>query len=119
MPYIQLETNIKVEDSKALVLKLSKFSSQVLGKPESRILAKYTHNETLCMDGSFEPAFILTVGSIGTFLPEANPSFVAEYTKFLKENLGVDDKRGYISLNDPGYDTTGFSGTTLAKLLGK
>jgi len=119
MPLIEIETNVKVEDSKSLVVKLSKFSSQVLGKPESLVLVKYTYNEALCFNGTFEPAFVLAVNSIDSFTPEKNPSFIKEYTKFLKENLGIDDKRGYIALRDPGKDTTGYSGTTITKLFGK
>ncbi len=39
------------------------FSSQVLGKPESLVLVKYNHNEALCFNGTFEPAFVLAVVS--------------------------------------------------------
>ncbi|KLO18870.1 Tautomerase/MIF [Schizopora paradoxa] len=119
MPVVSLETNIKVEDSKALVAKLSKLATQVLGKPEHAILVKYTYNEALCWGGTFDPAFVLSVSSIGTFSPEKNPSHVEEFTKFLKENLGVDDKRGYIALEDPGKDNIGFAGTTITKLHSK
>jgi len=119
MPVIEIETNVKVEDSKALVVKLSKFSSQILEKPEGLILVKYTLNEALCWGGTFDPAFVLAINSIGTFSPEKNPSIIEEYTKFLKENLGIDDKRGYVVLKDPGKDTTGYSGTTITKLFSK
>jgi len=119
MPLIELETNIhlKLEDSKALVVKLSKLSSQILGKPENVIAVKYTHNEVLCWEGTFDPAFVLSVGSINDFSPEKNPSIIEQYTNFLKENLGVDDKRGFIILRDVGAHTTGYKGTTVAKLL--
>jgi len=119
MPIIDVETNVKVEDSKALVVKLSKFSSQVLGKPEKLFLVKYTHNEALCWDATFDPAFVLTINDIDNFSPEKNSSIVEEFTKFLKENMGIDDKRGYIVLKDPGKDTTGYSGTTVTKLFSK
>jgi len=120
MPFIELETNVKVEDRKALLTKLSKLSSHVLAKPESLVLVKYTHNEDLCFNGTFEPAFVLIINSIGSFTsPEKNASFVGDYTKFLKEDLGVDDKRGYIGLRDPGSDTTGYAGTTITKLFSK
>ncbi|KLO18868.1 Tautomerase/MIF [Schizopora paradoxa] len=120
MPFIQLETNIKVEDSKTLVTKLSKLSSRLLGRPESLILVKYTHNEALCFDGTFEPAFCLQAASLGDFSPEKNPGLIAEYTAFLKENLpGADDKRGFVVFHDPGPDSIGFTGTTIAQLLKK
>jgi len=140
MPVIEIETNVKAEDSKALVVKVSKFTSQIFGKPENLVLVKYTHNEALCWGGTFDPAFVLTIVSaynhlqispwgimtgtleqneIGAFSPEKNPSIVKEFTKFLKENLGIDDKRGYIVLKDPGKDTTGYSGTTVTKLFSK
>jgi len=119
MPVVELETNIhlKVEDSKALVVKLSKLSSQILGNPENVTLVKYTHNEALCWEGTFDPTFILSVGSIKGFSPEKNPSIIEQYTNFLKENLGADDKRGFVVLRDGDAHTTGYKGTTIAKLL--
>jgi len=80
------------------------FTSQIFGKPENLVLVKYTHNEALCWGGTFDPAFVLTINEIGAFSPEKNPSIVKEFTKFLKENLGIDDKRGYMFVNRIEFD---------------
>ncbi|KAL5528924.1 hypothetical protein ACEPAG_4898 [Sanghuangporus baumii] len=112
MPSLQLVTNVKLDDVKSFSLAFSKLAARVLGKPESYISVSYTYNESLTFGGSFEPAFILTVVSLGNINPQANAQYSKALFSFFGEKLGVKDDRGYIVFNDPGRQYLGYTSST-------
>ncbi|KAL5511964.1 hypothetical protein ACEPAH_5183 [Sanghuangporus vaninii] len=112
MPSLQLVTNVKLDDVKSFSLEFSKLAARVLGKPESYLSVSYTYNESLTFAGSFEPAFILTVVSLGNINPQANAQYSKALFGFFGEKLGIKDDRGYIVFNDPGRQYLGYMGST-------
>jgi len=112
MPTLQLTTNVKVEDAKAFVLELSKLASTTLGKPESFVSVSYTYEEALSFAGTFEPAFLLTIISLGNINQEANVKYSKDFFGFFESKLGVPDNRGYITFIDPGRPNMGYKSST-------
>jgi hypothetical protein len=97
------------------------FSAETLDKPEKYIETSYTYNETLSFNGTFEPAFILTVVRHPSFLPSSmplysiltcsaqtsldniNPESNEKYSKalfdFFKKKLDIPGDRGYMCVH--------------------
>ncbi|KDN49305.1 hypothetical protein RSAG8_02007, partial [Rhizoctonia solani AG-8 WAC10335] len=122
MPAIVLTTNVKPRDEaheKELVLDLSKFSAQTLGKPEQYISVVYNYVGTLSFHGNFDPAFLLHITSLGNINPEANEKYSKALFDYFKEKLNVPGDRGYITFYDPGLAYLGHEGTTFATIFGK
>ncbi|RDB24014.1 Macrophage migration inhibitory factor [Hypsizygus marmoreus] len=119
MPALQLTTNVKVADPKAFALEFSKFSADILGKPELYISVNYTYSETLTFGGTFDPAFTLSIFSLDNLSLERNEVYSKGYFDFFKEKLGVAGNRGYVTFIDPGRGFLGHQGTTFATIFGK
>lgn len=119
MPAIVLTSNIKPADLPAFVKEFSKVTAELLGKPEKYISVDFRHNETLSFAGTFDPAFLLVITSLGNINPEVNEKYSATLFAYLKEKLGVPGDRGYITFNDPGNAYIGHEGTTFATIFGK
>lgn len=119
MPSLLLTTNVKVADPKAFSLQLADFGAKTLQKPIKYISTAYTYNETLTFNGTFDPAFLLDINSLGNINPAANAAYSKALFEFIKENLGIPDDRGYIVFTDPGNANMGHVGTTFATIFGK
>ncbi|TFL07759.1 Tautomerase/MIF [Pterulicium gracile] len=117
MPYVQVITNVKVEDPKALILEFSKLSSAALGKPEVYMALSYEYNEYLIFDGNFDPAFSVNLTCAGALDEMKNDDVTKTLFEFLTSKLSVKPDRGYINYYDPGYGFIGYDGTTVANWL--
>ncbi|KAI9453610.1 Tautomerase/MIF [Lactarius psammicola] len=118
MPILTLETNVKLSNPKEFVLNLSKFGADLLKKPERYILVSYQYNEIFSFNGTFDPAFQLTLKSLDNITPESTEGYSKALFAFLNNTLGVPGDRGYIIFNDPGRAYSGHEGTTFAQILG-
>ncbi|KAG8925150.1 hypothetical protein FRC02_009890 [Tulasnella sp. 418] len=114
MPALILTTNVKIEGDtlKAFIIEFSKVSAEILSKPEYYIQVCYQHNETLTFSGTFEPTFNLHITSLDNINPDVNQVYSAKFSEFLKEKLGLESDRGYITFYDPGREYLGFKGAT-------
>ncbi|KAL4266463.1 MIF family protein [Pleurotus pulmonarius] len=119
MPTLTLLTNVKLADPKAFALEFSKLGAETLGKPELYISVSYTYNETLTFNGTFAPAFNLSIKSLDNINYEVNEQYSKVLFKFLEDKLGVPRDRGYIEFGDPGRVNMGFKGTTFGTIFGK
>lgn len=119
MPALTLETNVKVSDPRELVLSLSKLGAEMLKRPEKYVLVSYRYNEFLSFNGSFDPAFQLTVIALDNITPEITEAYSETLFEFMKNMLRVPGDRGYILFNDPGRAYVGHEGTTFAQIFGK
>ncbi|KAI9456697.1 Tautomerase/MIF [Lactarius psammicola] len=119
MPTLTLETNVKLSDPKEFILNLSKLGAEILKKPEKYILVSYRYNEFLSFNGTFDPAFQLTLISLDNITPESTEGYSKALFTFLNNTLGVPGDRGYVAFNDPGRAFIGHEGTTFAKIFGK
>ncbi|KAI0685798.1 Tautomerase/MIF superfamily, partial [Cytidiella melzeri] len=116
MPALELKTNVKLADPKAFLAEFSKLASATLGKPESFINVSYTYNEYMTWGGSFDPAYLLAITSLGNVNPESNVTYSKTFSEFFQERLGAPNSRGYISMIDPGPDNMGHRGTTFSAI---
>lgn len=66
----------------------------------------------LCFAGSFDPAFIANIYSIGKITPEMNENTSAGLSKFFQEEMGLPNDRGYISFHDMKATNIGWKGAT-------
>jgi phenylpyruvate tautomerase len=102
MASITLTTNVKIDGpSTSFIPSLSKFAAETLGIAQRNVFVMYTHNDTLCFDGSFEPAFHLVIRRPGiTTAPERIQGYSASLTDFLEKTLSTPKNRGYINFLD-------------------
>lgn len=119
MPYLSLVSNVNPADLPSFIKELSRLASETLEKPEKFMAIDYRFNEHLSFAGTFEPAFILSIGSIINVNPETNDQFSGVFFSFLKEKLGIAGTRGFIEFSDPGAAYIGHNGTTMAKIFDK
>lgn len=118
MPTVLLVSNVKVADARALSVDLAKFGAETLGKPLKYMAVSYKYDETLSFGGTFDPAFVLSIGSLGNISPEKNVKYSKALFEYLRDKLGVEGDRGYITFNDPGNAYMGHEGTTFATIFG-
>ncbi|KAF8610713.1 Tautomerase/MIF [Ceratobasidium sp. AG-I] len=122
MPAIQLSTNVKPRDEaheKELVLEISKFTAEILAKPEKYISVKFEHVPTLTFGGTFDPAFLMHITSLGNINPEVNQTYSKALFDYLAKTLNIPGDRGYITFYDPGNAYLGHAGTTFETIFGK
>lgn len=101
MPVIKVETNVAMgEDMERDTAKaLSALAADMLGKPESYVLAIFEGGKALTFGGSSEPAAYVTLDSIG--LPEERTTeFSGIICRFLESAIGVPGDRVYIAFGD-------------------
>ncbi|KAH8100240.1 Tautomerase/MIF superfamily [Cristinia sonorae] len=118
MPTLELKTNVPVADPKTLMKEFAPFAAQLLGKPLEYISTSYTYNETLTFAGTFDPAFVLNIVSLGNINPEANLVYSQKLFAFFGEKLGVPGDRAYITFVDPGNSNIGFKSTHFGVIFG-
>ncbi|KAI0261084.1 Tautomerase/MIF [Gloeopeniophorella convolvens] len=119
MPSLILQTNVKVPDPKAFVLRFSKLSAELLEKPEKYISISLQYNEFLTFGGTFDPAFLLSIVSLDNITPQKNEAYSKSLFEFFEKELGVPGDRAYITFQDPGRAFIGHEGTTFETIFGK
>ncbi|KAI0802012.1 Tautomerase/MIF superfamily [Irpex lacteus] len=119
MPSLEIKTNVKLADPKAFLVEFTDFAAETLGKPKQYIVVSYVHQEYFAWNGTFDPAYLLQIVSLGNINPEANVTYSKKFSDFLQQRLGAPADRGYISLIDPGNENLGYTGTTFATIFGK
>ncbi|CAE6431842.1 hypothetical protein BN14_00019 [Rhizoctonia solani AG-1 IB] len=115
MPAIVLTTNVKPKDE---AHEKELFSAETLNKPEKYISVVYNYVGTLSFHGSFDPAFLLHITSLGNINPEANEKYSKALFDYFKQKLNIPGDRGYITFYDPGNAYLGHEGTTFAAIFG-
>jgi len=118
MPTLLLQSNVKIDDVKAFSLEFSQLGANVLKKPLKYMAVSYSYNESLSFGGTFDPAFVLSVHSLGNISPEKNVQYSKALFEFLQNKLGVPGSRGYIVFDDPTNAYMGHEGTTFATIFG-
>ncbi|MBG0789211.1 MAG: hypothetical protein H0S80_01805 [Desulfovibrionaceae bacterium] len=95
MPFIKVETNVAVSDASACTRRLSALAADMLGKPESYVLAVLEPEKHLLFGGSDDPAAYVTLDSFSP--PEARTGeFSAAICAFMEGELKVPGNRVYI-----------------------
>ncbi|KAJ7684528.1 Tautomerase/MIF superfamily [Mycena polygramma] len=121
MPSLELMVNVPIDDETAFTLEFAKFAAGALKKPLEYISTSVTYNKTLTFAGTLEPAFALTIVSLGNLGDsETNKGYSAAFSGFLEEKLKVKNlrDRGYITFHDPGNANLGYRGTHFGEIFG-
>ncbi|MGE4421015.1 MAG: phenylpyruvate tautomerase MIF-related protein [Pseudodesulfovibrio sp.] len=111
MPFIKVETNVSVPDETGCLKAVSALAADILGKPESYVLAVLEPGKHLLFGGTADPAAFVTLDSIG--LPEdRTPELSAAICGFLNRELAIPADRVYIAFGDIKRHLFGWDGRT-------
>jgi len=113
MPYLNIRTNVNMDDSgqQALLKKASQTVASILGKPESYVMVNLDSGSAMLFAGSDAPLACLQLKSLG--LPEARTSaFSQSLCELMQAELGIDSGRIYIEFSNPERHMWGWNGGT-------
>jgi phenylpyruvate tautomerase PptA (4-oxalocrotonate tautomerase family) len=114
MPYLKIQTNIKVENKNQLLTDTTAFLSELLGKPAQYIMVVVEPKLEMLFAGSAEPLAFLEFKSIG--LPETETSILSARTcDFIQETLNIPKERIYIEFLNAERHMFGWNGKTFEK----
>ncbi|RGB37069.1 Tautomerase/MIF superfamily [Rhizophagus diaphanus] len=112
MPYIELKTNVQVQDHKKFIKELCAFSAGLLNKPVSLICVSLQDNLSMLFNDSDEPTYIAEVTSVG--IDTAIKTKVSkELGEFLEKELKISNDRGYIFYYAIDPANVGYKGSLL------
>jgi phenylpyruvate tautomerase PptA (4-oxalocrotonate tautomerase family) len=101
MPFVNVTTNIELDKQRLdeTLGALSRFISDILGKPESYVMAQMQPGAQLVFGGSADAAAYVQLASIG--LPtEKTTDLSRELCTFLESALDIPSDRVYIAFAD-------------------
>ena len=110
MPYIKTTTNVKIDQTKAEIIK-SKFGKAIEsfpGKSEAWLMLGFEDEKKMFFKGSPEPCAISEVSVFGDINPAAADKMSAAVTEILSEELGISPSRIYIKYD--GIQNWGWNG---------
>ncbi|KAI0035652.1 Tautomerase/MIF superfamily [Vararia minispora EC-137] len=96
MPTLCVTSNVKPGDLKAFNLELSQLAAKTFNKVERIILVSFDYQPHMSFAGTFEPAFLLAINSVGNMTPENNIVYSKIFFDFFGRTLGAPDDRGYM-----------------------
>ena len=113
MPYFKIKTNIKLDALKTQILleKASAFSSNILEKPETYIMAEVDAHVPMIFNKSSEPAAYVELKSIGLKKDNAK-TLSKKICAFLKAELEISPDRVYIDFCNIDGSMFGWNKTT-------
>jgi phenylpyruvate tautomerase PptA (4-oxalocrotonate tautomerase family) len=111
VPFIKVETNVHVTDEADCLKAISALAADILGKPESYVLAVLEPGKELLFGGTQDPAAFVTLDSIG--LPEARtPELSAAICGFMNRTFAIPANRIYIAFGNIERNMFGWDGRT-------
>lgn len=113
MPYLKIQTNIKVEAGlkKDLLKEASHLLSKELGKPEDYVMVVLEPGQDLIFAGTNEPAAFLELKSLG--FPGGKAKHLSNVLcKLLLDKLQIEPSRIYIEMSDPPAQYWGWNSST-------
>mmetsp|Transcript_11343 Transcript_11343/g.14774 ORF Transcript_11343/g.14774 Transcript_11343/m.14774 type:complete len:150 (+) Transcript_11343:76-525(+) len=113
MPVFTLETNVEVKPDlqKALSEKLTQIVSQVLSKPSSYVAVKISSGLAMTFGGTDAPCALCSLTSLGQINKENNTEVSSQLASLLKDSLGVEGNRYYVTFVDLDRSNVGYNGS--------
>ncbi|CAB4390966.1 unnamed protein product [Rhizophagus irregularis] len=108
MPYIEVKTNVQVQDHKQFIRELSSYSANVFNKPY--VCVSLQDNLSIIFNDSDDPAYIIGVTSIGIDAA-TKKKLSKELSEFLEKELKASSYRGYIFFYGPDGANVGWKGS--------
>jgi phenylpyruvate tautomerase PptA (4-oxalocrotonate tautomerase family) len=115
MPLINVYTSAELpsdDESQTLLRNLSKTLARLLGKPESYVMTCLVPRTRMTFAGSFDPACLVEIKSIGGITRESAVRLSEAVCKEMCKIFGVPTNRSYVVLDDVPAHMWGFDGTT-------
>ena len=108
MPYINISTSVKVEDTYKFLQEISILISSLTNKSKRFVMAKLEDNSEMYFDDQ-RPCCFLEIKSIGSLNPSemANP-----ICNFVNEKMGIPLDKIYISFEDVPSSMWAWNGRT-------
>lgn len=100
MPLLEVTTNTKIDNSQHFAEQASALTAELLGKPESYVMVKILHEQTLTFAGSDEPAAHVKLKSLG-LAEDKTTDLSASICTFINETLDISSARIYIEFASP------------------
>ena len=108
MPYINVSTSVKVDDTKKLLKEISILVSSLTNKSERFVMAKLEDNSEMHFEDE-KPCCFFEIKSIGSL----NPSEMAKpICNFVHERMGIPKEKIYISFADVPASMWAWNGRT-------
>lgn len=109
MPYIELKTNIKAQDSVPnLKSRFGQAISIIPGKTERWLMVSVQDDIPMCFGGSDDPCAIATVSLFGSASRSDYDKMTHALTEIIKEETGISADRIYIKYEE--VSTWGYGG---------
>ena len=115
MPYLSIQTNIKVSDEQRndLTTSASKIIATQLNKPEAYVMTSFTPVPQMTLGGDASATAFLELKSIGVPDEKRNP-LCSELTELVTARCGIPADRIFIVLEDVQARLWGYNGGTVA-----
>lgn len=113
MPLLSIETNQSLSEEKtaSLIREASSTAASLLGKPESYVMVRITHNPAMMFGGTTEPLAYMELKSLG--LPENRTTELsAGLCELLSRQLDIPANRVYIEFANGIRHLWGWNGGT-------
>ncbi|HBP16528.1 MAG TPA: hypothetical protein DEA08_01880 [Planctomycetes bacterium] len=118
MPLVAVTTSAPAPDAEPTQTLLSHLSAALAegtGKPESYVMTSLQAGVSMSFGGSFEPACLAQVHSVGTLTPEQTSALSERLNAILCAGLGVDPARVYVGFNDVERHMWAMAGKTFQR----
>ncbi|XP_070573090.1 macrophage migration inhibitory factor-like [Ptychodera flava] len=115
MPSFTLYTNVsrdKIPDD--FLTTTTKLMVEMIGKPEKYMVVHVIPDQVMSFGGSTEPcgnAFVMSIGKLGL---QENKKITKAFMEHVKETLGIEPTRMYITFNDEEKMNVGYDMNTFA-----
>ncbi|MCC8179685.1 MAG: hypothetical protein LIP23_02045 [Planctomycetes bacterium] len=113
MPYLKLETNVKIDQARAetLLAQLSRTVAEITGKPEKYVQVDVSGGRNMYCSGNNEPTAHVQVKGIGFAEKNAAP-LSAAVAEVLDKELGIPADRIYMPCQSYSGSMWGFNKAT-------
>ena len=98
MPYINLKTNIEIQDKDKLMTVLGELISILPGKTVARTMVSVEDKVALCFAGSAEPCAIIETIVNPESIMDNNKEYCMAVINKVKEELNLPEKRIYATV---------------------
>ncbi|MBE7182178.1 MAG: hypothetical protein INR71_13415, partial [Terriglobus roseus] len=104
----------QINDEYTLTTDLSYHLSTRYQRPESSVAVTINHSACLCLGGSFQPAYILTITALPSLIqPATNKRNAALMQSFMSDVLSVSPDRGIIRFTPIAEESMAINGRTI------
>jgi len=103
MPFINVNTNVEIENKERIKVALGQLIEIIPNKDESKTMICLNEKKDMCFRGSSEPcAMVETFVNLGTS-PKNNEQYCLAIINMISEELNIDETRIYATIDVKDY----------------